>query len=168
MSSVSEAALWITRILALSLLATVLATQINMVKEVREEPRHLELALYRQRLLTGPHGVVARDNDGRVMAGFIDEEKLEQDYLEKIYSQEEPVFAARLSLYDSIEKLELGEVRAQAEHYPELLKRSLALAQAGVRGRGSASYERRVYPFLIGEDELVQPVWLEVEVIRLT
>jgi hypothetical protein len=142
--SFTEALQWVFRLLAASLLLMLLLSQISMLTGYAKDTDALELQLYRERLL-GPEGIFVTEH-GRVLPGIVDPTKMTDQHLFSAYRQEEPVFAARLTLY---EDAALSKVLFEAAHSDELLDPYLELGKAGLTGSGGARYEALVLPVLV-------------------
>lgn len=164
--SFTEALQWIIRVLAATLLMLLLVGQMTMLTDFAKEPHALEMALYRQRLLYGPHGLLAPEapdaRDGRVPHSRF----LKENFFATQYQQEEAIFGARIRLYRSIEELVAEEAAAELLHEPGLVADYLPLARAGLTGSGGARYERQTLPIILVTGETERPAWIEVEVLQ--
>ncbi len=167
---IGESVQWIIRIAAAALLLYLLIAQIVMITGYRETPELMELGLYQQRLLHGPHGVWAREPETeRLLPGVVDLARLTNKSLSEAYWQEVPVYGARLRLYLDAGKIDTDDTFRSASHYgDEVIRPYLPLARAGIKGKGGGFYERSVLPVLIQTDTGMQPAWLEVEVVKRT
>lgn len=165
--SFTEAIQWIVRILAASVLLLLLLGQITMLTGFVKKPNSMELSLYRARLINGPDGIFL-EKDGHIIPGIIDLNKMTNRHLIEVYKQEEPLFAARLRLYDTAAAVGSETPFQEAMHYPQLIDTYLELGKAGLTGSGGALYEREVLPVLIETKNGRVPGWLEVEVMKRT
>lgn len=163
---IGESMQWILRLLIASLLLFILLAQIIMLVGYTETPTRMELSVYQQRLLYGPHGVYAHE-DG-VRPGVVDLSRLTDQSLRDAYYQEVPRFAARLTLYEDADAYASGTAFRTAVHEPKSVDKSMALAAAGLTGPGGGHYEQHVLPVLYEKADGLGQGLLKIEVMRLT
>jgi len=173
--SASDTLFWILRIAAAALLLFLLLAQILMITERTEQPVRLELGLYEQRLLTGPYGVMAREEQtGRVLPGVLDLARLDDSQLAMAYGQDDKtaVFGARLRVYLNASAIDGPDtVRPPTFNEPGVAKKYLALARAGLNGPGGGTYERHVLPVVLRDPKHTldgHQAWLEMEMVKRT
>lgn len=159
-----EAVQWLLRLFTVFLLASLLLVQINLILGVAQKPVHLELSLYRERLL---NAIWMRDALGTPQPGFLDLSRFDGKTLAEVYVAKVPVMGARLSLYENAS--DVGN-RSRAvrvvTHQPDVVARSLELAAAGLTGSGGGWYESELLPVLLRTKKGLRLLLLEIEVVE--
>lgn len=172
---------WILRIIAAMILLVLLVAQIKLITGQNPEITGLEEGLYLARILNGPHGILftdpVTDRDRKhPTPGIIDlrmfnpqNRQLDLGYIEPMGLER---YAARLQLYDRAALLGTPQPFRELFHQRERFETYAPLAQAGLTGKGGATYQKHVIPVVVRDGKSGtyndQIMWLQVEMVRVT
>ncbi len=155
----------VIRIFIIGFLVYLLSVQLGFFTAMEIPTRDVEAALVTARLVAAvaPDGTRA----GIVDPGRVTSKRLTDSYLEGFGAGN--VWGARVTLYETRAALEDGPPAFEAWLGPQSTAADLlALAKAGVRGRGGGQYWSRLLPVVIERPGSAAPGWLLVEVVRRT
>jgi len=161
----AELLVHIIRIFLIGLLMYLLSVQLGFFTAMEIPTRAIEAKLVTTRLIVAvaPDGV----QPGIVDPGHVTDKRLTNNYLEGF--GDENVWGARVTLYGTRAALEDGQPLEEAWLAPDSTAADLlALAKAGVHGRGGGEYWSRLLPVTIRKPGAEAPGWLLVEVVRRT
>lgn len=172
---------WILRIIAAMILLVLLVAQIKLITGQKPEITGLEETLYLTRILNGPHGILftdpLTDRDRKHPApGIVDLQMFNPQNQQLDLGYTEPTglerYAARLRLYDKAKLIGGEQPYRELFHHQERFKTYAPLAQAGLTGKGGATYQKHVVPVVVRDGKSGtykdKIMWLQVEMVRVT